>query len=248
MISNAPTPQELATRPRAERNRAIIEMASASAFDFIDFGTHKGSGLAFGSQILGGSRGMGVELNEAKVIENLAAGRYVYSGNVNSIPVEGKCFSFGVCRHVLEHMPDPETVGAVLGSLGRMCRDYIYIEQPDATHEGYLNSLGLMSMSATLSYHTCLMTDQEISETLMKQGLNDFVIGHLLPQMDSDNQWIQALGAPPDRWTWNEKDPPKPKVKFDRPIYRDIVFVVRLNKQLDIRSVVDRIPRIVLRQ
>lgn len=232
---------------RNERNKILLAMAEAGAFDFVDFGTHKGSGLRFGSDLLGGRQGLGVELNDAKVVENLAAGLHVYSGDVNAIPLDGKRFKFGVCRHVLEHMPNADTVASVLASLARMCSDFIYIEQPDATHEAYLNSLGLMSMAATLSYHTCLMTETELAQTLERAGLANYQIGHRIPQRDSANKWIHAIGSPPNRWAWTETDLPKPHTKFDRIVYRDIVFVAGLREDLDMDATIRRVPGTTVR-
>jgi hypothetical protein len=241
------SPAELARMPVAERNTVLLTMVYSGYFDFIDFGTHKGGGLQFGVEKLGGRCGLGVELSDQKAVSNLENGLYVYSGDLMSIPLTGSPFKFGICRHILEHLPDECTVTYALRSLIQLCSDFIYIEQPDFSNEQYLNNLGLVTAAATLQYHTCLLTEGELRSIVEKVGIRRYLVGGLGPLEDSRNPWVHAVGSPPNRMRWTENDLPKPTIEFDRPMYRDIVLLMALNDDVDLPYIAQCIRGLTVR-
>ncbi len=225
--------RSLADLPIAQRNQIIGKLAREGHFDFLDFGTHKGGGLRKGLA-LGGRLGLGVDLNDNKVKALLSTGLAAYSGNVLDFDVPGSPFSFAICRHVLEHMPNKYAVGVVLDKLSQLCKDYIFIEQPSFDHDAYLARHGLVLSPSTLEYHTCRMSIEEIFVMLRDLGLRRFVIGGQTPVLSSADPKIFRADAPPNRMVWKqETDAPKPDVQFPPNLYRNIIVVIALSDSVD---------------
>jgi hypothetical protein len=235
----------LAELPVDERNAAIAELARSGAFDFLDFGTHKGGGLRKGIG-LGGHRGLGVELEAHKAAMGLAEDLAVFTGDIMSFPVDLTTFTFGICRHILEHLPNKYVVGAVLWKMQLLCSDFIYIEQPNFDDEPYLNEQGLTLTHSTLEYHTYRPTVPEMEHILGDLGITDYVVGGLIPMTDSANPWVHSIDAPPNRWTFGDDDPPKPEVQFPEPLFRDVVILAATSEAADLDQVVQRLSSLTV--
>jgi hypothetical protein len=220
--------KELAEQPVEVRNERLLELAREGYFDFLDFGTHRGGGIGWGEH-LGGSRGLGVELNAASAQRALEAGLAVYTGDIAGFPTTGMRFRFAVCRHILEHMPNEYVVGFVLWRLTQICTEFIYVEQPIFDHADELEQQGLTMTQMTMRSHTCRISIERLLEIAAGVGIDAYVQGRVLPIRDSSSPWVHAAGAPDDRGRWQEGvDPPKPEVEFDPPIYRDLVVIAVL--------------------
>jgi hypothetical protein len=230
----------LAGAPVDERNSEIARLAKAGAFDFLDFGTHKGGGLRIGVG-LGGARGLGVELEAHKAAMGLADDLAVLTGDIMAFPLDLPSFTFGICRHVLEHLPNKYVVGAVLWKLQQLCSDFIYIEQPNFDDEPFLNDQGLTLTHSTLEYHTYRPTVAELEGILRDLGVTRYVVGGMIPMVDSGNPWVHSIDAPPNRWTFVDEDPPKPEVVFPTPLFRDLVILVGLSETADLGQLASRL-------
>ncbi len=228
-----PSPLELSEMPLEKRNEILMNALREGAFDYLDFGTHKGSGLVWGAH-MGGRRGLGVELNEEKVLHLLKSGFYVLSEDIFKIQVGDKpLVDFAVCRHVLEHLPNIHVVALVIEQLRKIVRNYIYIEQPDFSHERYLAGLGLKLQGSYLKGHDCPMQTRELIEIIWDAGFDNFVIGGIRRALGSESQYVHRADiAPRTVGKWREGDLPKPSVTFDRPVFRDIIAI--LGKEPDV--------------
>jgi hypothetical protein len=234
----------LAELPVAERNGILLEGVEEGAFDFIDVGSHKGGGLRLGAT-LGGNHGLGVEIDERKARSGLQQGLAIYTSDAAALPWDRRVFRFGVCRHVLEHLPDEATVRGVLRRLADICSDFIYVEGPDFSSATYLRDLGLTLAHDTMSTHTCRMDPASLGSALAAVGTRRLLMGRALPIRDSHSRWIHRHDAPRDRGAWREEeDLPKPTVTFDRELYRDIVLLGALSDEADLEGISAKLPRI----
>lgn len=233
-----PPAQELAAIPREQRNGMLLEGLQSGKFDYLDFGTHKGGGMRLGQQ-LGGKCGLGIEINEAKCQALLKNGYYVISEDIFRLPAFFSVVDFAVLSHVLEHLPNSQTIFLVLRKLLDACRKYVLIEQPDFTAESYLYSLGLRLAHFGMKSHTCHLRTRELIEMLWSLNAGRFIVGGKKPINDSSSRWvhradqISSAGAPWDA----EKHLPKPQIKFDRALFRDIVVVIGRDQEFDTDSI-----------
>ena len=230
-----PKAASLADLPRQERNEIVLALLAQKRFDFLDFGTHKGGGLRIGNS-LGGQAGLGVELDDAKVVALFRRGAFAYSGNVLELP-QGLKARFAVCSHVLEHLPSRYEVGTIINQLQRSCSDYIFITQPSFDVDSALFERGLRMAHSPMKNHDCRLTTRELVDICWDLGLERFVVGGAKPISDTSHSWIHSTQGRKNVWKWKPGDAPKPDVRFGRPLHRDIVAVIGLKPGLDLAGI-----------
>jgi hypothetical protein len=231
---------ELAEQPVEARNERLLALAREGAFDFVDFGTHRGGGIRWGEH-LGGSSGLGIELDPVRAQRAFDAGYPVYTGDIATFPTEGLRFRFAVCRHVLEHMPNEHVVAFVLWRLAQICTEFIYIEQPIFDYAAELEAQGLTLAHMTMRTHTCRVSVEELLRIVEGVGIGSYAQGRTRAIRDSSNPWVHAAGAAEDRSRWQEDvDPPRPNVEFDPPLHRDLIVVAALG-HFDLDHILSRL-------
>ncbi|RZJ43249.1 MAG: hypothetical protein EON87_12610 [Brevundimonas sp.] len=218
-----------------ERNDRVLEMVRGGSFDYLDFGTHKGGGLRVGRE-LGGVAGLGVELQDDKVKELFQRGAFAYSGNVLEFP-DAANIRFAVCSHVLEHMPSIFEIGTVINKLAAICQDFIFIRQPSFDSQEQLFERGLKMAHFTMKHHDCRITVRQFVDMMWDLRLERFVIGGALPYASSDSSWFHSTAGRKNVGKWTTNDPPKPSIKFSRPVHRDIVLCIALRPDVDLMRV-----------
>lgn len=230
----------LAAQPVEVRNERLLGLARAGYFDFVDFGTHRGGGIKWGEQ-LGGTRGLGIELDPTRAQRALDAGLPVFTGDIATFPTTGLSFRFAVCRHVLEHMPNQYVVGFVLWRLAQICTEFVYIEQPIFDYADELEAQGLTLAHMTMPTHTCRLSIDELLEIVEEVGIPAYAQGRIRRIPNSSSPWVHVAGADENRSRWREEvDPPKPEVEFDPPLYRDLIVIAALGR-LDLDDLVRRL-------
>lgn len=237
-----PTPQALAPLPRAERNARLLDALRGGEFDFVDFGTHKGGGLALGLE-LGGTRGLGIEINESKCQALLAKGLYVVSEDAFLLPPIANTVRFAVFSHVLEHLPDEATACIVLKRVSEFCRDFIFIQQPDFSAETYLWRHGLQFAHTNMKGHLWRPSTRRLVEVLWNLGFHRFAVGGQSLVADSTDPWLHSAEVQSNAlWKHEpETDPPKPAVTFNPPLYRDVAIAVAKSTDVDPQALLRKV-------
>ena len=217
-----------------QSNARILAGLQVGAYDFLDLGSNDGGGFKIGQQ-LGGQSGVGFELDPGLAQWNIDHGRDVMCLDVRTLPTDITGIRFAVCSHVLEHLPNLYDVGSVISALARVCQDYLLIYGPNFDSEEFLYAHNLKVLHSAMRDHLCKFRTIELMRLLFDLGLRDYVIGVSGEMRDSANIWIHRSDAPADGlWTWEEsKSLPKPFVKFEPPLHRDFVCVVRLQANVD---------------
>jgi hypothetical protein len=234
---------------RAERNDLLLAALRAGVFDFVDFGSHQGASLRYGSKF-GGKLGLGIELDDRKSVALLKQGLYVLSQDLFLLPELPKSVDFAVCSHVLEHLANEATIFLTLQRLSRMCRKFVIVEQPDFSSELYLFHEGLKMVHSAMETHHCHIQTRDLVTMLWSLDLGRFILGAKFRIRDSSNPWLHRADAKPPLWTWDEiKHPPKPTVAFDRELFRDIALVIGCSEDADIEGIAAKmnIEKIIMR-
>lgn len=224
------TLEGLAEQAIETRNARLLDFARAGHFDFVDFGTHRGGGIRWGEH-LGGTRGLGIELDATRAQRALDQGIPVYTGDIATFPTAGLRFRFAVCRHVLEHLPNEYVVGFVLWRLAQICTDFIYIEQPIFDYADELGEQGLTLAHMTMRSHTCRVSTEQLLRIVEGVGIPAYAQGRIRPIRNSSSPWVHVAGAAENRSRWQEGvDPPRPELEFDPPLYRDLIVIAALGR------------------
>ena len=205
-----------------------------SRYDFLDFGASTGGGIEFAKARLGGTNGLGVDIDRQKVARMRSLGLDCAEGDVTRIDLPDNSVRFVIMSHILEHLPDIDAVKRTLASAARVASDFLYIQGPFFDIDGTLADDGLKFYWSDWTYHTCHLTTDALCETLDALDLRDYVCMGRLEVADSTDSAIHPLDSPPDQHDYDpDLHPPKPAVEFTapryaEPIYREMVCVVRL--------------------
>ena len=197
-------------------------------YDFIDFGASLGSSFQFAQERLGGIRGVGIDISPEKVRQMRENGFDCLEGDITRLDLPSQSVRFVIMSHILEHLPDLATVEKVVAAGARLVTDFVYITGPYFDADDYLESHGLKFYWSDWTGHPCHLKVSDLERTLRKLGLGEatFLVGDEV--LDSNHPSIHPLDSPPNQHDYDaEKHPPKPYVKFDRPIWREMSCIVR---------------------
>jgi len=198
-------------------------------YNFLDFGSSEGDSISFAIQCLGGTRGLGIDIDPKKIIEVRQKGYECIQGDFTQLVFPPDSVRFVTMNHVLEHLPDLPMVKKALKSAARVASDFLFIIGPYFDADQFLKSCGLKFFWSDWTGHKCHLTTQQLQEILTDLGLKDHVMMVRKIVKDSSDSAIHHLNSPKDQHEYNaEVHPEKPFVIFNQPIYKEIVCYVRL--------------------
>ncbi len=210
--------------------RNLIERA---AIDYIDFGCSKGGSLAFAKKRFDGHRGLGIDIDQSKVEQTIAAGYDAISYNIHDIPDE-KLVRFVVLSHFLEHVPNPKDVKAFIRKACTISSDFVYIQQPYFDADPYLFERGFKLFWSDWYGHPNRMTSLELwlmLRDLKQEGLPITFSLHAHKSItDSADPRIHPLASPFNQHDYAaEVHPPKdPSVQFENNIFHELICLITL--------------------
>lgn len=217
--------------PKLPKLKADMDV---SAYDFLDFGASTGGCIEFAKARLGGTNGLGVDIDSQKVARMWSLGYDCAEGDVTQVDLPDDSVRFVTMSHILEHLPDLDSVRRALAGAARVASDFLFIQGPFFDADGILAEDGLKFYWSDWTYHTCHLTTDALRETLDALGLRDYVCMGRAVVADSTDPAVHPTGSPPDQHDYDAGEhPPKPTVsfaapKYADPVYREIVCVVRL--------------------
>lgn len=201
---------------------------SLDGYDFLDIGSSKGGSIDFARNKLGGKRGLGVDVNADNVKQARSRGYDCLHGDIAGMTFPANSVRFAVMNHVLEHMPLHKGYKAV-ECAKTVATDFIYIRGPYFDADAYLRRRGLKFYWSDWHGHTCHLTTSLLKAVLRGLHLDDFSILGRTPVNDSLDDSIHPLDSPTDQHQYDSREhPPKPSIRFNPPLHREIVCLVRL--------------------
>ena len=205
-----------------------MEIAALATFDFIDFGASKGGCIEFAKVRLGGVRGLGIDIDSDKVKAMRRSGYDCIYGDIRALGISSKAVRFVTMSHVLEHLPDLESVQKAIAGAARVARDFLFIQGPCFDDVSRLEPLGFRLFWSHWKGHRCHLTTSQLRQILLRLGLPDHLMFVRLPVADSSDSSIHPLNSPGRLEYRPGVHPPKPFVRFSPPVYKEIVCFVRL--------------------
>lgn len=202
---------------------------SLEGYEFLDFGASKGASINFGVRRLGGTRGLGIDLDPEKVRQMSEKGFDCIEADATRLQFPPGSVRFVVMSHFLEHLPGLEQAERAVESAARTASDFLFIQGPYFDADEYLEARGFKLYWSDWTGHPCHLTTGQLREILLRLGLEDHVMMVCDEITDSSDPAVHPLDSPPDQHDYDLGiHPDKPYVKFARPLYRSIVCYVRL--------------------
>ncbi|MBW1743028.1 MAG: methyltransferase domain-containing protein [Deltaproteobacteria bacterium] len=200
-----------------------------SGFDFIDFGASKGGSVEFAKARLGGTKGVGVDIDPKKVEQMLKDGYDCIQGDVTQLNLSPNSVRFVTMKHVLEHLPDLGAVRRTVECAAKAASDFLFIQGPYFDADEYLEGFGLRFFWSYWSGHSCRLKTEDLRSILLDLGLEDFNMQVRYKVKDSNDPAIHPLSSPKNSHEYEPYvHPPKPSIRFSTPVYKEMVCYVRL--------------------
>ena len=205
-------------------------------YDFLDFGASTGGSIDLAVTHLGGQNGMGVDRDPRKVARMRALGYHCIEGDITRLDLPPKSVRFVTMSHVLEHLPNLHAVTLAVECAARIATDFLFIQGPFFDADEALAQCGLKFYWSDWHGHPCHLTTRQLDCVLQAAGLRYRVHMARDRVRYSADPCIHPLSSPHDQHAYQPGvHPPKPHVRlkpplFPRPVYREIVCVVRLRE------------------
>lgn len=216
---------------------AISDQAQTSVvgrFAFIDLGSGTGGSIDYCVRRFGRAPGRGFELDPRKVAEARRAGFDVVEADVRLVRVPDRSVEFVSAMDFLEHLPDVATAASVLERFARVARDFLFIRHPSFEDAEYLANLGLRFSWSDWRGHPNMMEIEDFVTLFRHFGWTEYAIVPRNLITDSMDTRVVPLSAPTDTVVY---DPsvlePKPRVRFERPVFAQYDIFVRLSEGLN---------------
>lgn len=200
-----------------------LEDVEPSEYDFLDFGAGIGTPLERCERLFGG-RGLGIDIDRKKIRQAQQEGSEVVYGDILTLPRK-KLVRYVCMDNFLEHLPDFATARAMITVAAAVAEEFLYIVHPSFKDEAYLKALGLKQYWHDWTGHPAHLLLPNFVSMLREAGAPTMKIayGGGKPIYDSNDPSILPLSAPVDQHHYEcEAHGPKPFVKFDKPVFRQI--------------------------
>ena len=207
-------------------------------YDFLDFGCSKGASLEWACKVLGGLKGLGIDIDSRKVNLTVSKGFDACEFDILRIS-DRKQVDFVVMSHLLEHIPDLSVAMGIVRKACQVARKFVFIKQPFFDADSYLLEHGLKMFYSDWKGHPNSMTSLDffkLMRDLKASGLVDhFVISAKKKVIGSMDPAIHPLASSRDRHFFDEQiDPPKDcSLLFSVPVFQEIVVIATMSGGFD---------------
>ena len=206
-------------------------MYNISDYDFFDLGAKKGGSIDFALKRLGGKKGLGIDIKKKNVLLTRKNGYDCLHGDATKLDFPDNSFRFVVMSHFLEHLPDLNTVEKVIKNCSRISKDFLFIQGPFFDADEYLKKQGLKLYWSDFSGHPTHLDSSDFISILKNIGLKKYTIKVKKPIDNSFNPAIHPISSPQDQHEYeNGKHPRKEFVKFEKPVFQELICYVQLRK------------------
>ena len=122
-------------------------------YKFLDIGCSSGGSLAWGQRYFGG-KGLGIDVDPAKVAKARAAGQDAIVADARELNYPDSTFRFALFFDMLEHLPDAQLARDCVTEAYRVSRDFVLIRGPNFDGEAALREVGVKRYYTDWSGHT----------------------------------------------------------------------------------------------
>lgn len=200
-------------------------------FDFVDFGASKGGSIDFGVKKLGGKRGIGIDTDKGKIAAMMDCGYDCILGDALELDFPDKSMKFVIMNHFLEHLKNLSSIKRAVQQATRIATDFVFIRGPYFDADEYLNWLGLKLYWSDWSGHKYHLRISQMAGLLEEAGVIKYECLVSKPVSDSDDLAIHPLNSPRNQHAYDPAvHPKKPTVKFDMPVFREMVVIAALRE------------------
>ena len=208
----------------------FLELIKKNNIDFLDFGCSKGGSLEFAKKYLGGLKGLGIDIDDAKIKETKLHGHDAINYDIKNIPNK-KMVRFCILSHFLEHVPNLSDVSSFVNKACSISKDFVYIQQPYFDADSYLFKKGLKLYWSDWRGHPNRMTSLDIHlllRDLAEKNEMEWSIHARKKIRNSNDTSVHSIKSDRNQHQYDaEVHPPKDfKIDFEDYIFYEIITVI----------------------
>jgi hypothetical protein len=242
--AEAPSPAAKATAAPPPPPPKVVETSSVDVerllagqgYDYLDFGCSKGGSLAYGANVLGGVRGIGLDVSPSKVEQTRAAGYEAAQVDVTRLALVPDCTRFVTMIDFLEHLPGYDLAAECIRAACTAASEFVFIRQPWFDSDGALLKSGLKLYWSDWRGHTNTMSSLQLHRVLSRiDKVKRFRIYARGPILDASDAAVHPLSSPPDQHDWKpEAHPAKKAESFAMPVFRQVGCIALMKDDPDL--------------
>ena len=166
-------------------------------YDFVDLGCSKGGSIRHCVERFDVGRGLGVDLDPAKVERTREAGFDALVADAAELRLDGQV-SFVSMLDFCEHLPNLEVVREVIAAAANSARDFLYIKHPSFEGQQQVEAMGLRQYWWDWHGHTAHIRVADYCRMFEELGLNTYMIRYLGEITHSRHPSIVPTSTPRD--------------------------------------------------
>lgn len=206
----------------------VQQQASLTGYDFVDFGCGTGGSMEFAANKLGGTRGVGLDIDPRKVAASQGRGFAAFQADATLLdPKQLGTVRFAVMANFLERLPNMGAAEKSIRTAVALANEFVLIRQPFFDADEYLKALGLKlhwsDWRATKNRMRTSSFRVVLDDLLNRRKIRRYVLFHRTRIVDSDDPSIHPLSSPADQSAWDAAlHPSKPYYKFGIGVFREV--------------------------
>jgi len=206
----------------------VQQQISLAGYDFVDFGCGTGGSMEFAVNKLGGTRGLGLDVDPRKVAASQGRGYTAFQADATSLdPKQLGTVRFAVMANFLERLPNMDAAEKSIRTAVTVANEFVLIRQPFFDADEYLKALGLKlywsDWRATKNRMKTSHFRAVLDDLLDRRKIRRYVLFHRTHIVDSDDPSVHPLSSPADQQAWDAtRHPSKPFYKFGIGVFREV--------------------------
>lgn len=200
-----------------------------SEVDFIDLGCSNGGSIQHCVKRFGARAGIGIDIDASKVAKTRAAGYEAILTDARTLDLNHQV-SFISMLDFIEHLPDLDTVEAIIAAAARSARDFIFIKHPSFEGQELVEGMGYRQYWWHWHGHTAHVRVSDYCTMLDRLGLHQYMIRYVERISDTHHPSIIPTSSPINVGVEAAAGIEVPElVSFDPPLWRrqDIFIALR---------------------
>lgn len=232
-----------------QHNRETLAALYSGRYDFLDFGCSRGGSMELAQALFGEGRGLGLDIDPAKVALAQESGRDAMVADLTRLPLQPNPVRYVILSHFLEHLPGLKAAEQALACAIRAAKDFVFVAQPWFDSDGYLFKRGLKLYWSDWHGHPNRMTSLDFHYLLEAFRKNNLIQGYSIfgygPIYSSRNGAVHPLASPRNQ---NKYDAaihhPKPKIPkvFTNEVFTEIQILIDIHSNNSLSGYRNRYP------
>lgn len=232
------------------REVSLMGSMDVQGYDYFDFGCSSGGNMEFIKRFWPSMRGLGIDIDEEKIIKARAAGHDARVQDILRLS-DTKLVRFVTMSHFLEHLDGVECAGRMIRKAVAVADDFVFIRQPWFDADGVLLRHGLKFYWSHWRGHRNKMTSLDfhsiLSAEVARKTIRGFEIYGRRHVDHSSHEAIIPLAAPVDQHAYDQKlHGPKGAVELPTRAYCEIVIRIDIGEVTGAQALLSRLQPLEL--